>query len=47
MSYIPLAEQAANEFTPEVLLKAWEKEEIAGKNVLIEQLPEIFAQFFI
>ena len=47
MSYIPLAEQAANVFTPEVLLKAWENEEIVGKNVLIAHLPEIFAQFFI
>ena len=47
MSYIPLAEQAANVFTPEVLLKAWENEEIAGKNALTAHLPEIFAQFFI
>ena len=45
MSYIPLAEQAANVFTPEVLLKAWENEEIAGKNALTAHLPEIFAQF--
>ena len=47
MSYIPLAEQAANVFTPEVLLKAWENEEIAGKNALTAHLPEIVAQFFI
>ena len=47
MSYMPLAEQAANVFTSEVLLKAWENEEIVGKNALTAHLPEIFAQFFI
>jgi bifunctional aspartokinase I/homeserine dehydrogenase I len=30
-----------------VLLKAWEKEEIAGKSVLTANLPVIFKQFFI
>ena len=47
ISYVPLAEQAAKAFTPEVLLKAWEKEEIAGKSVLTANLPVIFEQFFI
>ena len=47
ISYMPLAEQAAKAFTPEVLLKAWENEEIAGKNVLATHLPVIFKQFFI
>ena len=47
ISYMPLAEQAAKAFTPEVLLKAWEKEEIVGKSVLTANLPVIFEQFFI
>ena len=47
ISYVPLAEQAAKAFTPEVLLKAWENEEIAGKNVLATHLLVIFKQFFI
>ena len=47
ISYMPLAEQAEKAFTPEVLLKAWEKEEITGKSVLTANLPVIFEQFFI
>jgi len=47
ISYMPLAEKAKQLFSAEVLLKAWEKEEIAGKSVLTANLPVIFEQFFI
>ncbi|MCW9733557.1 M15 family metallopeptidase [Avibacterium sp. 20-15] len=47
ISYLPLAEQARQIFSPEILLQAWQDEEVAGKALLIERLPQIFTHFFI
>ena len=47
ISYIPLAEKAKQLFSAEVLLQAWEKEEIAGKATLQQHLPQIFEQYFV
>ena len=47
ISYLPVAEQAAKQFTPELLLAAWENEEIAGKAVLIRHFADIFNRFWL
>lgn len=47
ISYLPVAEVAHRQFTPEVLLSAWENEEIAGKTMLIRHFTEIFRRFWI
>ena len=47
ISYMPLAEKAKQLFSAEVLLQAWEKEEIAGKATLQQYLPQIFEQYFV
>ena len=47
ISYIPLAEKAKQLFSVEVLLQAWEKEEIGGKATLQQHLPQIFEQYFV
>ena len=47
ISYIPLAEKAKQLFSAEVLLQAWEKEEIAGKAALQQHFPQIFEQYFV
>ncbi|MDG2916304.1 M15 family metallopeptidase [Bisgaard Taxon 10/6] len=47
ISYWPLAEQAQNQFTSELLISAWETEEIGGKDCLIEHLDEIFERYFV
>ncbi|PJG82578.1 M15 family metallopeptidase [Caviibacterium pharyngocola] len=47
ISYLPLAQQAAQQFGSEVLLRAWQDEEIAGKPVLVAHLADIFEHFFI
>ena len=47
ISYMPLAEKAKQLFSAEVLLQAWEKEEIAGKATLQQHLPQIFEQYFV
>ncbi|PVX42948.1 LAS superfamily LD-carboxypeptidase LdcB [Pasteurella langaaensis DSM 22999] len=47
ISYFPLAQQAQQQFSPEILIKAWENEEIAGKAVLLEHLQEIFERYFV
>lgn len=47
LSYFPVAEQAQQAFTPEILLQSWQDEEIAGKPVLTAQLTQIFDHFFI
>lgn len=46
ISYAPLAEQAAEQFTPELLLQAWKGEEIAGKAVLAQHLAHINETYF-
>ncbi|AAU37282.1 M15 family metallopeptidase [Basfia succiniciproducens] len=45
ISYLPLAEKLEKQFTPEILLNAWENEDIAGRQTLIAHLPEIFERF--
>ncbi len=45
ISYLPLAAVAQQQFTPEILLAGWEKENIAGKFVLINKINEIFDRF--
>jgi len=47
ISYMPLAEKAKQLFSAEVLLQAWEKEEIVGKATLQQHLPQIFEQYFV
>ena len=47
ISYMPLAEKVKQLFSAEVLLQAWEKEEIAGKATLQQYLPQIFEQYFV
>lgn len=47
ISYAPLAEKAASQFSPEVLLQAWENEEIAGKATLARHLSEIEAIYWV
>ena len=47
ISYMPLAEKAKQLFSAEVLLQAWEKEEIAGKATLQQHFPQIFEQYFV
>ena len=47
ISYIPLSEKAKQLFSAELLLQAWEKEEIAGKATLQQHFPQIFEQYFV
>ena len=47
ISYMPLAEKAKQLFSAEVLLQAWEKEEIGGKATLQQHFPQIFEQYFV
>jgi len=47
ISYLPLAEQASQLFTPDVLLQVWQHETLAGKETLIAHLPEIFEQYVV
>jgi len=47
ISYMPLAEKAKQLFSAEVLLQAWEKEEIGGKATLQQHLLQIFEQYFV
>lgn len=47
ISYLPVAQQAQQQFTPEILLLAWQQEEIAGKACLKKHLSEIFDHFFL
>ena len=47
ISYLPIAELAREQFTPEVLLSAWENEDVMGKNILTRHLPEIFQRFWL
>ena len=47
ISYIPLSDKAKQLFSAELLLQAWEKEEIAGKATLQQHFPQIFEQYFV
>ncbi|OOF44728.1 peptidase M15 [Rodentibacter trehalosifermentans] len=47
ISYIPLAKKAAEQFSPEILLEAWQGEEIGGKETLIAHFEAIFKGFIV
>lgn len=47
ISYFPLAEQASQQFSPDLLLHAWQREEIGGKAILIARLEAIFKAFMV
>lgn len=47
ISYQPVAEYARCRFTPDILLSAWENEEIAGQAVLIRHMNAIFEHFWV
>ncbi|QLB13331.1 LAS superfamily LD-carboxypeptidase LdcB [Bisgaardia hudsonensis] len=47
ISYLPIAQQFKQYFNITVLQEAWENEEIYGKEILIEKLPEIFEQHLV
>ena len=47
ISYLPLAEQAAKQFSSEVLTLSWQNEEIGGKAALLENLEQIFAEYIV
>ncbi len=47
ISYLPLAQQAMQLFTADVLLQAWHHELVAGKEMLVMHLPEIFEQYMV
>ncbi|OOF87991.1 peptidase M15 [Rodentibacter ratti] len=47
ISYLPLAERARVQFSPEILLHAWQNEEIGGKDILRKHIEQIFEQFMV
>lgn len=47
ISYLPLAERARVQFSPEILLHAWQNEEIGGKDILRKHIDQIFEQFMV
>ncbi|MGC6377397.1 M15 family metallopeptidase [Bisgaard Taxon 45] len=47
ISYLPIAQQAQQQFSPEILCEAWQQEDIAGKPCLLSHLAQIFHRFFI
>ncbi|OOF61360.1 M15 family metallopeptidase [Rodentibacter pneumotropicus] len=47
ISYLPLAELARMQFSPEILLHSWQNEEIGGKDILRKHIDQIFEQFMV
>lgn len=47
ISYIPMATIAQSQFSPELLLSAWQQEQIAAKDCLIEHLEIIFSDYYL
>ena len=47
ISYLPLAEQVAKQFSSEILTLSWQNEEIGGKTALLENLEQIFAEYIV
>ncbi|MDN0087489.1 M15 family metallopeptidase [Yersinia nurmii] len=45
LSYRPLAEQAEHLLTPELLLEAWQQQDVAGIEWLASHLPLVFSRF--
>ncbi|MDP8080162.1 M15 family metallopeptidase [Phocoenobacter skyensis] len=47
MSYRPLSEQYQRQLTPEILKLAWQGEDIAGKNTLIQNIELLFKDYIL
>ena len=47
ISYLPLADQAAKQFSSEILILSWQNEEIGGKTALLENLEQIFSEYIV
>ena len=47
ISYLPLADQAAKQFSSEILILSWQNKEIGGKTALLENLEQIFTEYII
>lgn len=47
ISYLPLAEQARETFSPDILLASWQGEEIAGVACLQKNLDKIWSSYMI
>ena len=47
LSYFPVADIYAQQFSKEMLLSAWNTQEIAGKACLIEHIDEIFEHYIL
>lgn len=45
LSYRPLADQAEHLLTPELLLEAWQQQDVAGIEWLASHLPLVFSRF--
>lgn len=45
LSYRPLAAQAEHLLTPDILLRAWQSQDVAGSEWLASHLPLIFSRF--
>ncbi|OOS00054.1 peptidase M15 [Canicola haemoglobinophilus] len=47
LSYFPIADIYQQQFSPDILVQAWLREEVAGKAVLLSHLDEIFSDFLL
>lgn len=47
ISHFPTAQKAQQQFSSEILLQAWEDEEIGGKDILQTNLTEIFTHYML
>lgn len=47
ISYFPIADQYEQSFSPEILLLAWQNENVSGKACLKQHLTEIFQHFLV
>lgn len=45
ISYLPIAEQAQAQFTPEILIHSWCNEHIEGKHLLQQNMEQIWCNF--
>ena len=45
LSYYPLAQEAERLLTPEILLSAWENQDIAGYDWLSQHIESIFERY--
>ena len=47
ISYLPLAELASQQFSPDILQQAWKEENILGADCLISNLEQIFSEYIV